>query len=100
MCAWLRRKKIRNEMDLLELGVRKRSNAFKLMAAIRDTDMEHWSKIDEAGCVMLGVFCVHRSSGIDNLVGHCLWPSGCYLICSRSCLLRLPSMDARLWSSP
>ena len=62
MYAWLRRKKIRNEMDLLELGVRKRSNAFKLMAAIRDTDMEHWSKIDEAGCVMLGVFCVHRSS--------------------------------------
>ena len=62
MCAWLRRKKIRNEMDLLELGVRKRSNAFKLMAAIRDTDMEHWSKIDEAGCAMLGVFCVHRSS--------------------------------------
>ena len=56
MYAWLRRKKIRNEMDLLELGVRKRSNAFKLMAAIRDTDMEHWSKIDEAGCVMLGVF--------------------------------------------
>ena len=55
MHAWLRRKKIRNEMDLLELGVRKRSNAFKLMAAIRDTDMEHWSKIDEAGCVMLGV---------------------------------------------
>ena len=62
MYAWLRRKKIRNEMDLLELGVRKRSNAFKLMAAIRDTDMEHWSKIDEAGCVMLGVFCLHRSS--------------------------------------
>ena len=69
MYAWLRRKKIRNEMDLLELGVRKRSNAFKLMAAIRDTDMEHWSKIDEAGCVMLGVFCVHRSSGSTVLLG-------------------------------
>ena len=98
MYAWLRRKKIRNEMDLLELGVRKRSNAFKLMAAIRDTDMEHWSKIDEAGCVMLGV-----SVCIGALARQSCWAllmAVCYLICSRSCLLRLPSMDARLWSSP
>lgn len=44
-------KKIRNEMDLLDLGVRKRSQAFKLMKVIRETDEEHWEQLENDGDV-------------------------------------------------
>ena len=44
-------KKIRNEMDLLDLGVRKRSQAFKLMKIIRDTDSDYWETLETEGDV-------------------------------------------------
>jgi hypothetical protein len=34
-----------------DLGVRKHVQAFKLMAIIRDTDPEHWDKLEENGDV-------------------------------------------------
>eukprot|EP01044_Picomonas_judraskeda_P020921 COSAG03_NODE_4785_length_1434_cov_2.250936_2_plen_146_part_00 len=44
-------KKIRNEMDLLDMGVRKRTQAFKLMKVIRETDPEHWENLEAEGDV-------------------------------------------------
>jgi ankyrin repeat protein len=44
-------KNIRNEMDLLDLGVRKRTQAFKLMKIIRETDPDYWDKLEAEGDV-------------------------------------------------